>query len=578
MLSSTNPEKLKPERERQDWGIVLIILLMGFLCVIVAAQWALRLSPTWTLNADMGSNLDLNSEFLTRKPVVFFEPVDPAILTQPAWVNGNVFLTPGVSYSTVTPLPPLTSTVSTEPETTLIPTNTLAVTNTSTAVPTNTLVWLPLPATATRKPRDTDVPPPNTSPPPSIDLQVTKDDGTATSVAGGTLTYTIVVTNAGPGNVTGATVTDTFPAQISGAGWTCAGAGGGVCTTSGAGHINDSVNLPAGSSVTYTVNVNIHPSASGNLVNTASVGMPAGYIESNPANNTSTDTDTPVVIADLWIMKDDSATAYVAGGTLTYTVTVGNAGPSNVIGAVITDNINLAQIASWDWACAQYNGANGCDAITGSNANFSDTVDLPSGASIIYTVTAHISGGPSGNVANTATIGAPASYTDPPGNNSATDPNPDILITTVPTPGQIGTSPGGGVYTVPTGGALTLNTNIVVDGDVGVWDLIYYELPVGAGGIDMDQVIIQISDGYNWYTILNWGNGSPDNNTNIGGFSPEDDNYHINPGDLYNSTGVAIDLDGMGIPTGTYSYIRITAPAGDTGNDGCDIDAIDTSP
>ncbi|HSK87956.1 MAG TPA: hypothetical protein VK880_06360, partial [Anaerolineales bacterium] len=111
MLSSTNPEKLKPERERQDWGIVLIILLMGFLCVIVAAQWALRLSPTWTLNADMGSNLDLNSEFLTRKPVVFFEPVDPAILTQPGWMGG--FLTPGVSYSTGTPLPPLTRTVST---------------------------------------------------------------------------------------------------------------------------------------------------------------------------------------------------------------------------------------------------------------------------------------------------------------------------------------------------------------------------------------------------------------------------------------------------------------------------------
>jgi hypothetical protein len=76
------PKKSKPERERnerQDWAIVLAILLIGLCCVAGAGQYALRLAPNWMLDADMGSNLDLNSEFLTSKPVDFFEPLDPAI-------------------------------------------------------------------------------------------------------------------------------------------------------------------------------------------------------------------------------------------------------------------------------------------------------------------------------------------------------------------------------------------------------------------------------------------------------------------------------------------------------------------
>jgi len=65
------------------------------------------------------------------------------------------------------------------------------------------------------------------------------------------VTYTITASNAGPNNDTGATVADTFPASLT-CTWTCVGAGGGTCTASGSGNINDTVNLPAGGSVTYT--------------------------------------------------------------------------------------------------------------------------------------------------------------------------------------------------------------------------------------------------------------------------------------------------------------------------------------
>lgn len=153
-------------------------------------------------------------------------------------------------------------------------------------------------------------------------------------------------------------------------------------------------------------------------------------------------------------------------------------------------------------------------------------------------------------------------------------------IATDPLPPEIGTNPDGNIYTLTSGGTLTLNITTVVNGDVGVWDLVYYELPAGSG-ILMDQVTLQISDGYNWYTILNWGDNSADTNTNInintiGGV--EDDNRDLASGLLYSATGVAIDLDTLAIPSGTYSYIRITTPAGDSGADGADIDAIEPFP
>jgi uncharacterized repeat protein (TIGR01451 family) len=127
-------------------------------------------------------------------------------------------------------------------------------------------------------------------PPASADLSITKTDGVTTAVPGGSVTYTITASNAGPSAVTGATVADTFPASLT-ATWTCVGAGGGTCAASGSGNINDStVNLPVGASVTYTATATISASATGSLSNTATVS--SATTDPNPANNSATDTDT----------------------------------------------------------------------------------------------------------------------------------------------------------------------------------------------------------------------------------------------------------------------------------------------
>lgn len=170
---------------------------------------------------------------------------------------------------------------------------------------------------------------------PVTDLGIAKSNAVSVVVPGGTTTYTITVTNAGPSNATGATVTDVFPAAITSVTWTCAGAGGGVCgMASGSGNINTTVSLPAGGSVTFMATATISPDAVGVLVNTATVTAGAGQSDPSSANNTDQDSITPQ--ADLAISKIGPASA-VVGSPIAYTITVTNNGPSNAENVIVED-------------------------------------------------------------------------------------------------------------------------------------------------------------------------------------------------------------------------------------------------
>jgi uncharacterized repeat protein (TIGR01451 family) len=247
---------------------------------------------------------------------------------------------------------------------------------------------------------------------PGPDLAITKTDGVTSATPGGSVTYTITASNAGPSNATGATVADTFPASETGT-YTAVGAGGATgFTVSGTGNINDTVNLPAGASVTYTVNATINPSATGSVSNTATVTFPG---DPNTANNSATDTDTLTPKADLAITKTDGVTSATPGGSVTYTITASNAGPSNATGATVADTFPASETGTYTAV-----GAGGATGFTVSGTgNINDTVNLPAGASVTYTVNATINPSATGSVSNTATVTFPG---DPnTANNSATD-------------------------------------------------------------------------------------------------------------------------------------------------------------
>jgi uncharacterized repeat protein (TIGR01451 family) len=252
----------------------------------------------------------------------------------------------------------------------------------------------------------------------SADLLITKTDGNASATPGSPITYTITASNAGPSDAPGATVVDALPATISGATWSCTGAGGGTCPTTGNGNINATVNLPAGASVTFLVTGTVSASATGTLTNTATVAAPGGVTDPTPGNNSATDTDTLSANADLSITKTDGSATATPGSVITYTITAGNAGPSDVTGATVADTLPAA-ISGATWSCS---GAAGGTCPASGNGSINATVNLPAGGSVTFIVTGTVSASATGTLANTATVAAPGGVTDPtPGNNSATD-------------------------------------------------------------------------------------------------------------------------------------------------------------
>lgn len=139
---------------------------------------------------------------------------------------------------------------------------------------------------------------------PLADLWITKDDGVSLALPGQPLTYQITAGNDGPNDATGALITDVFPPELIDISWTCTAAGGASCPGSGTGQLNELVDLPVGSTVTFTVDATVDSGASGALANTAEIAPPPGLADPDDSDNSSTDVDSldpsllPIQITD----------------------------------------------------------------------------------------------------------------------------------------------------------------------------------------------------------------------------------------------------------------------------------------
>ena len=205
--------------------------------------------------------------------------------------------------------------------------------------------------------------------------------------------------------------------------YTAVGAGGANgFTTSGSGDINDTVNIPSGSSITYTVTGTVGVSASGTLSNTATVSAPGTFTDTNAANNSATDSDTMTPLTDVSVMKTDGFINAPAGGFTTYTIVVSNSGPSTAVATALTDTFP-APVTGATWTSVATAGASGNTA--SGSGNIAESLTLVPGSTVTYTVVANLNAASIGLLTNTATV-SQANDTNN-ANDSATDT--DNLIT-----------------------------------------------------------------------------------------------------------------------------------------------------
>jgi uncharacterized repeat protein (TIGR01451 family) len=268
------------------------------------------------------------------------------------------------------------------------------------------------------------------------DLAVTKTDGQSSYIPNQVLTYSIVVSNAGPSAVANAVFRDPSATNLTVTGVTCGSVtGSGVCPPAGTAAGQMSIanmqsaggilipTLPSGSSVTFTVTATVAAGATGDIANTATITVPTGFTD--PAgNNSATDTDTPST-ADLSINKTGPSSV-VVGSPATYSIKVWNQGPTTVTGATIADSVpsNLTGVT---WTCAA-SGTATCGTASGSgNAISFISGLLPVNASPTapttgdyLTITVTGTASTLGSLTNTATVTAPTGTTDPvAGNNTS---------------------------------------------------------------------------------------------------------------------------------------------------------------
>lgn len=184
--------------------------------------------------------------------------------------------------------------------------------------------------------------------PPSANLSITKTNGQTGVQAGSAVSYTVVVSNAGPNAANNAIFADPAVANLTVSGVTCGSiAGGAACPTAG----NTTValmqgagivipTLPSSGSVTFTVTGTT--GTSGTIVNTATIAPPSGTVDPSTANNSATDTDT-ILLPSLLFMKTVTVTSdpvngttsqkFIPGADVLYTLRVTNTGPG-----IVTNN------------------------------------------------------------------------------------------------------------------------------------------------------------------------------------------------------------------------------------------------
>ncbi|MEO8477005.1 MAG: hypothetical protein ABI572_08140, partial [Actinomycetota bacterium] len=222
---------------------------------------------------------------------------------------------------------------------------------------------------------------------PRADVSISKTDGPDPVVAGNQVTYTLAVANAGPSTAAGVTVTDAIPPGTS----FVSATGGGSLS---AGTVTWNLGaMAASASTTLQLVVAVDSGRTAGLSNTADITT--ATTDPVPGNNSSTQTTAVNTSADISITKSDTPDPVAAGQTLTYTLAVSNAGPSNALNVsaqdVLPAGVSFVSAVPSTGSCSESFGTVTCGL---------GTVATGGGA----TITIRVTPSAAGSLSNTASV------------------------------------------------------------------------------------------------------------------------------------------------------------------------------
>lgn len=210
--------------------------------------------------------------------------------------------------------------------------------------------------------------------------------------------FTMQVGNAGPDAATSLNLVNQVGSNLSLTGVTCLAAGGAVCPLS-TGPVMSVASLPAGATLTFTVNTLVAAGVNGAVINTLSVTTAN---DSDRSDNSATAVATVLTPRARLTVSGTGPAGQVAGGaTASFVMTVGNSGPdaANAVRVVNTVGGNLTFVGA---TCAASGGAT-CPASVGV---VTEVPTLPVGGQLGFTVNAVVDAGANGAITNSVQASA----------------------------------------------------------------------------------------------------------------------------------------------------------------------------
>ncbi|MFI6453804.1 putative Ig domain-containing protein [Streptosporangium amethystogenes] len=217
-------------------------------------------------------------------------------------------------------------------------------------------------------------------------LTITNIADTPVTVQGGTVNYTVTVTNSGQTPYTGATFTEALAGVLDDAVYN----GDATATTGGVSFADPDLtwtgDLAVGASATITYSVTVRNPDPGDRNLTGTISSPTTGGNCAPASGNAQCTSTVIVLVPaLTLTQTATPTTAVPGSTITYTTTVTNTGQLPYTGATFTGS--LAGILDDAVYNADATASSGSVSYTGPNLTWTGDLTVGASATVTYTVT-----------------------------------------------------------------------------------------------------------------------------------------------------------------------------------------------